>query len=81
MLAGWSEADAKRLIDGLRLFGIGASWGGFESLAILARAARARTATAWQPEGPLVRLHIGLEDPGDLIADLAESFAAAAAAR
>jgi len=81
ILAGWSEMDAKRFIDGLRLFGIGASWGGFESLAILARVARARTATAWRPEGPLIRLHVGLEDPGDLIADLAESFAAVAASR
>ena len=80
VLAGWSEADAKRFIEGLRLFGIGASWGGFESLAILARGARARTATAWRLEGPLIRLHIGLEDPGDLIADLAQSFAAVAAA-
>jgi cystathionine beta-lyase len=81
ILAGWSEADAKRFIEGLRLFGIGASWGGFESLAILARRTRARTATAWQLEGPLIRLHIGLEDPGDLIADLAQSFAAVAASR
>jgi cysteine-S-conjugate beta-lyase len=79
ILAGWSETDAKRFIDGLRLFGIGASWGGFESLAILARVARTRTATAWRPEGPLIRLHIGLEDPGDLIADLTQSFAAVAA--
>jgi cystathionine beta-lyase len=79
ILATWSEAEAKRFIDGLRLFGIGASWGGFESLAILARLARARTATAWRPQGPLIRLHIGLEDPGDLIADLAQSFAAVAA--
>jgi cystathionine beta-lyase len=81
VLAGWSEAGAKRFIDGLRLFGIGASWGGYESLAILARLTRARTATAAQLEGPLIRLHIGLEDPNDLIADLAQSFAAVAASR
>jgi cystathionine beta-lyase len=81
VFAGWSEDDAKCFIDGLRLFGIGASWGGFESLAILARVTRYRTATAWQAEGPLVRLHIGLEDPGDLIADLDQSFAAVAASR
>jgi cystathionine beta-lyase len=78
VLAGWSEADAKRFIDGLRLFGIGASWGGYESLAILARLTEARTATAPPPEGPLIRLHIGLEDPKDLIGDLAQSFAAVA---
>jgi len=81
VLAGWSEAEAKRFIDGLRLFGIGASWGGYESLAILARLNRARTATAPPPQGPLIRLHIGLEDPKDLIADLARSFAAVAASR
>jgi cystathionine beta-lyase len=81
ILAGWSEAEAKRFIDGLGLFGIGASWGGFESLAILGRLARSRTATAWRPEGPLIRLNIGLEDPGDLIADLAQSLDAVDAAR
>ena len=81
VLAGWSEAEAKRFIDGLRLFGIGASWGGYESLAILARLNRARTATTPPPQGPLIRLHIGLEDPKDLIADLARSFAAVAASR
>jgi cystathionine beta-lyase len=71
---GWTEERAKRFIDSLALFGIGASWGGFESLAILARPARARTATAWEPEGPLVRIYIGLEDPDDLIADLESAF-------
>ena len=76
---GWSEDKAKRFIDGLDLFGIGASWGGFESLAILPRPASVRTATSWEPEGALVRLHIGLEDPDDLIADLAQSLAAVAA--
>jgi cystathionine beta-lyase len=80
VLAGWSEADAKAFVDGLELFGIGASWGGFESLAILARPKSVRTAVPFQAEGPLIRLHIGLEDPADLIADLDRSFAAAAAA-
>lgn len=71
---GWSEDQAKQFIDGLGLFGIGASWGGFESLAILAHVDAIRTAIPWRAEGPLVRLHIGLEDADDLIADLAVSL-------
>ena len=71
---GWSEDQAKRFIDGLSLFGIGASWGGFESLAILAHLTWGRTAVPWKAEGPLVRLHIGLEDVDDLIADLDASL-------
>lgn len=81
VLGGWTEAEAKAFVDGLQLFGIGASWGGFESLAILAKVRHIRTAVPWQAEGPVVRLHIGLEDPADLIADLDRSFAAVAAAR
>ncbi len=72
---GWSEQLAARFVNGLTLFGIGASWGGFESLALVAHPATSRTATEWQAEGPLVRLHVGLEDPDDLIDDLAASFA------
>jgi cysteine-S-conjugate beta-lyase len=79
ILNGWSEEQAKALIDGLELFGIGASWGGFESLAILAHPKTQRTATAWEAEGPLLRLHIGLEDPEDLIADLDAGFSSATA--
>jgi cystathionine beta-lyase len=63
-------------LDALTLFGIGASWGGFESLAIPFNATPIRTATRWAPEGPTVRLHIGLEDVGDLVADLERGFAA-----
>ena len=74
-LAGGGEARRAALIDALDLFGIGYSWGGFESLAIPVDPARLRTATAWT-SGPLVRLNIGLEDPGDLIADLERGFAA-----
>jgi cystathionine beta-lyase len=75
VFAGWSEKRAKAFIDALTLFGIGASWGGFESLAILARPEKIRTAVPWRAEGPLVRLYIGLEDPDDLIADLDNAFA------
>jgi cystathionine beta-lyase len=77
---GWSEQQAKTFIDGLEHFGIGASWGGFESLAILSHPETARSATRWQPEGPLMRLHIGLEDPDDLISDLEAGFARVASA-
>jgi cystathionine beta-lyase len=64
--------DAFALLDALELFGLGFSWGGFESLAIaFDRQARIlRTADPWSEAGPLVRLHVGLEDPADLIADL-----------
>jgi cysteine-S-conjugate beta-lyase len=67
-------------LDALTLFGIGASWGGFESLAIPFNATPIRTATRWTPEGPTVRLHIGLEDVSDLIADLERGIAAFTAA-
>lgn len=67
---------AERLVDGLSLFGIGASWGGYESLAILVDMARARSRTDWQGRGQVVRLHVGLEDPADLLADLDGGFAA-----
>jgi cystathionine beta-lyase len=67
-------------INALELFGIGSSWGGYESLAIVAHAERYRSATKWNPGGETIRLHIGLEDPDDLIADLERGFTAAAKA-
>ncbi|MGB6752632.1 MAG: cystathionine beta-lyase [Xanthobacteraceae bacterium] len=67
-------------LDELELFGIGASWGGFESLAIPFDCSPIRTATKWAPGGPTVRFHIGLEDVADLCADLERGFAAMAAA-
>jgi cystathionine beta-lyase len=75
VLNGWSEQQAAKFVDSLRLFGIGASWGGYESLAIVAHPQSSRTATEWKAAGPLLRLHIGLEEPGDLIADLDAAFA------
>jgi cystathionine beta-lyase len=66
-------------LNKLTLFGIGASWGGFESLAIPFDCTPVRSATRWAPGGPTVRFHIGLEDVSDLIADLEEGFAAFAA--
>ena len=72
-----NEGDEKSraaFIDALTLFGIGYSWGGFESLALPVDPGKYRTATDWTMAGALVRLHIGLEDPDDLIADLAKAF-------
>ena len=64
-----------RMLDGMRLFGMGWSWGGFESLMVPTWPERARTVTAWNAGGPSLRLHIGLEDPQDLIEDLDEGLA------
>jgi cystathionine beta-lyase len=64
------------LLDSLKLFGMGYSWGGFESLVIPFDCAPYRTASAWTPGGPSLRLHIGLENVGDLQADLARGFEA-----
>ncbi len=66
-------------LDALELFGIGASWGGYESLAVPFDCTAVRSATRWQPGGPTVRFHIGLEAVEDLIADLEHGFAALAA--
>jgi cysteine-S-conjugate beta-lyase len=74
-----SEQSVHAFLNELALFGLGYSWGGFESLAILFDCTEYRTATKWAPGGPTVRLHIGLEDPDDLIADLERGFAAMAA--
>ena len=75
VLRGWSKEMAARFVNALELFGIGASWGGYESLATVP--AIIRTARPWQAEGAVVRLHIGLDDPDDLVADLAAAFDAA----
>ncbi len=69
-----TEAEMHAMIDGLALFGIGASWGGFESLAIPTTGHITRTAGGKPFAGPVARLHIGLEDPSDLIADLAAAL-------
>lgn len=64
------------LLDTLKLFGMGYSWGGFESLIIPFDCALYRTATSWAPGGPTLRLHIGLENLDDLKADLERGFEA-----
>ncbi len=70
VLDGGDDAGRAALIDGLALFGIGYSWGGFESLALPVDPHRYRTVTSRTVAGPMIRLQIGLEDPADLIADL-----------
>jgi cystathionine beta-lyase len=81
VLNGGDEKARAALIDALEHFGIGYSWGGFESLAIPVDPERYRTATKWEAEGPAIRLQIGLEDAGDLIADLEQGLAAFREAR
>jgi cystathionine beta-lyase len=75
-----SDRAVHALLDSLALFGLGFSWGGYESLVILFDCTAYRTATRWAPGGPTLRFHIGLEDPADLIADLERGFAAMAKA-
>jgi len=74
------QAAVFAFVDALALFGIGASWGGYESLIIPFDCTAVRTATQWAPGGPTVRLHIGLEAVDDLMADLERGFAAMAKA-
>jgi cystathionine beta-lyase len=80
VLRGRRPSDRARFIDALERFGIGYSWGGFESLVIPFDPARARSVTAWPPAGwdaqdrLGVRLSVGLEDPDDLVRDLEQAF-------
>ncbi len=75
-----SDKSIYAFMNELALFGMGFSWGGFESLVIKFDCAEYRTATKWAPGGPTLRFHIGLEDTSDLIADLEGGFAAMKAA-
>jgi cystathionine beta-lyase len=70
----YSDTALGAMLDGLELFGIGSSWGGFESLIIRTRPEEGRTATTWTAPGTCLRIHAGLEDPDDLIADLEAGF-------
>jgi cystathionine beta-lyase len=69
------EAAIEAMLDELQLFGLGYSWGGFESLIIPFDCRTYRTATKWNPPGPSLRLQVGLEDLDDLKEDLARGFA------
>lgn len=62
------------MLDGLELFGMGYSWGGYESLIVPSNIEKSRTAKPWKTDGPMLRVHAGLEDPDDLIADLEAGF-------
>jgi cystathionine beta-lyase len=73
-LKAGGDEDRARLVESLELFGMGYSWGGYESLAVPVDPERLRTTTRWKGEGPLVRLQIGLEDPDDLIDDLSNAL-------
>ena len=70
--ARYSEAQVDRMVDALRLFGIGYSWGGPNSLVMPYRIKSLRD--KWTDPGVLVRFNVGLEDPADLIADLERAF-------
>jgi cysteine-S-conjugate beta-lyase len=70
----YNYKDICRMIDGYSIFGIGASWGGFESLALHFDPKTVRTAKPWKEKGECVRLYIGLEDVDDLIKDLEAGF-------
>lgn len=74
MLSGGDAAAACAMLDALQLFGLGFSWGGFESLATFETPQLARRLHPPTLPGPLIRLHIGLEDPDDLIADLEQAL-------
>ena len=76
-----SQQAVYAFMNALALFGMGFSWGGFESLVIVFDCSEYRTATKWAPGGPTLRFHIGLEDTDDLIADLEQGFAAMRAAK
>jgi cystathionine beta-lyase len=74
------KRQAHAFLDALTIFGLGYSWGGYESLAVHANLADRTVATA-PTEGPVIRLQIGLEDPEDLMDDIARGLDAAMAAR
>lgn len=74
LLAPTSQQALAAMVDGLALFGMGWSWGGYESLLVPVDPSSSRTAVPWTEEGQLLRIHAGLEDVDDLIADLDAAF-------
>lgn len=74
VLQPYPKRAVSAMLNGLELFGIGVSWGGYESLILPVDPNTARSATTWEAPGPTLRIHAGLEDPNDLIADLAAGF-------
>lgn len=69
-----AEKAVAAMLDGLELFGMGYSWGGYESLAIPTYPHKFRETSDWDPAYPCLRFHAGLEHPDDLIADLEAGF-------
>lgn len=69
-----SRQSLEAMLNGLEFYGMGYSWGGYESLILPVDPARVRSATTWEAQGPLLRIHAGLEDAADLIADLEEGL-------
>ncbi|MGX1196279.1 cystathionine beta-lyase [Parvibaculum sp. MBR-TMA-1.3b-4.2] len=80
-LAPCSDDALAAMLDDLELYGMGYSWGGYESLIVPQYPAKIRTATKYEAEGPLLRIHAGLESPEDLMADLEAGFDRLNAAR
>jgi cystathionine beta-lyase len=72
------RAQMHAFVDALQLFGLGHSWGGYESLALPVDVGAARSLGGWAGRGPVVRLHVGLEDAQDLVADLEQALSAVA---
>ncbi len=70
-----NKKQVTAFVNALKLFGIGSSWGGYESLVTAPNIAPLRSATTWPADGPVIRLHVGLEDPDDLIADVTQALA------
>ncbi len=81
VLKSASKEAVAALVEGMKYFRIGASWGGYESLMIPAYPVRSFAAPPWEERGPLLRVHAGLEDARDLVADLEAGFARLNAAR
>lgn len=71
----FEKGAVEAMLDGLELFAMGFSWGGYESLVVPTYPAKVRSATQWTAPGPSIRIHAGLEDPDDLIADLEAGLA------
>ena len=69
-----TDAQVEAMLNHMDYFGMGFSWGGYESLLIHVHPDRSRTATNWSTQGPYFRIHVGLEDTADLIADLEAGF-------
>ncbi len=80
ILKPYPKKAVAAFLDGLELFGLGYSWGGYESLVIPFDCSSYRTATRWEPGGPALRFQVGLEDMDDLKADIEAGFARLAAA-